>query len=160
VWSSAPVLAALRDTLGFLSDDEYDFHFSKHKNPAPMQSYLELQPGAEGAKELDEVLLFSGGLDSLGGAVIESVRDKRRVALVSHRANPKINSEQKLLVDDIRKLCQEKPFHIPVWVQKGEALDREYTQRSRSFLYASFHWPQSWHERSVCGASVSTRMAW
>ena len=137
VWSSAPVLAALRDTLGFLSDDEYDFHFSKHKNPAPMQSYLELQPGAEGAKELDEVLLFSGGLDSLGGAVIESVRDKRRVALVSHRANPKINSKQKLLVDDIRKLCQEKPFHIPVWVQKGEALDREYTQRSRSFLYAS-----------------------
>jgi hypothetical protein len=137
VWSSAPVLTALRDTLGFLSDDEYEFHFSRHKNPAPMQSYLELEPGTEGAKELDEVILFSGGLDSLGGAVIEAVRDKRRVALVSHRANPKINSKQKLLVDDLRALCQEKPFHFPVWVQKGEALDREYTQRSRSFLYAA-----------------------
>jgi hypothetical protein len=137
LWSSAPVLKALRDTLGFLSDDEYDFHFTKHRNPAPLQSYLELQPGAEGAKELDEVLLFSGGLDSLGGAMIEAVRDKRRIGLVSHRANPKINSKQKLLVEDLQALCLEKPFHIPVWVQKGQALDREYTQRSRSFLYAA-----------------------
>jgi 7-cyano-7-deazaguanine synthase in queuosine biosynthesis len=137
VWSSAAVLSALRDTLGFLSDDEYEFHFSKHKNPAPMQSYLELQPGTEGARELDEVVLFSGGLDSLGGAVIEAVRDKRRVALVSHRANPKINSKQKLLVEDLRDLCPEKPFHVPVWVQKGEALDREFTQRTRSFLFAA-----------------------
>jgi len=137
VWSAAPVLAALRDTLGFLSDDEYEFHFSKLKNPAPMQSYLELQAGSEGAKELDEVLLFSGGLDSLAGAVTEAVRDRRRVALVSHRANPKINSKQKLLVDEIRTLCQVKPFHVPVWVQKGGALDREYTQRTRSFLFAA-----------------------
>ncbi len=137
VWSSAPVLTALRDTLGFLSDDEYEFHFSKHKNPAPLQTYLELQPGKEGAKELDEVLLFSGGLDSLGGAVIEAVREKRRVALVSHRANPKINSKQKLLVDDLLPRCKEKPFHIPVWVQKGEDLDREHTQRTRSFLFAA-----------------------
>src|SRR5262249_4137130 len=106
LWSSAPVVAALRDTLGFLSDDEYEFHFSKHKNPEPLQTYLELQPDKEGADELDEVLLFSGGLDSLGGAVSEAVRDKRRVALVSHRANPKINSKQKLLVDDLRPLCQ------------------------------------------------------
>jgi hypothetical protein len=29
LWSSAPVLTALPDTLGFLSDDEYEFHFSK-----------------------------------------------------------------------------------------------------------------------------------
>ena len=137
VWSSASVLNILRDTLGFLSDDEYEFHFSRHKNPPSIQRYLELEPGIEGAKELDEVLLFSGGLDSLGGAVIEAVRDKRRVALVSHRSNIKINSKQKLLVDDLRTLCQEKPFHIPVWVQKGEALDREYTQRTRSFLYAA-----------------------
>lgn len=137
VWSSAPVLTTLRDTLGFLSDDEYEFHFSKQKNAVSLQTYLELQPGPGGAKELDEVLLFSGGLDSLAGAVIEAVREKRRVGLVSHRANPKIDSKQKLLVDDLRPLCKQQPFHIPVWVQKGGALDREYTQRTRSFLFAA-----------------------
>jgi hypothetical protein len=102
-----------------------------------MQSYLDFQPEAESPKEVDEVVLFSGGLDSLAGAVVESIRDKRRVALVSHRANPKINSKQKLLVNGLAKRCQETLFHVPVWIQKGETLDREYTQRTRSFLYAA-----------------------
>ena len=137
LWSSPEVQAALRNTLGFLSDDEYDFHFSQHKNPAPIQSYLELNPGVDAVSDLDEVLLFSGGLDSLGGAVIEAVRDKRRVALVSHRSNPKISSKQKRLIESLNGHCDSRPFHVPVWVQKGKALDREYTQRSRSFLYAA-----------------------
>jgi len=138
VWSSEPVSTLLRDTLTFLSDDDFEFHFLKHSEPVPMQKYLELTSTAAGINEIDEVLLFSGGLDSLGGAVVEAVRKKRRAALVSHRANPKISSKQKLLVEDLRAMCPErKPFHIPVWVQKGEALDREYTQRTRSFLYAS-----------------------
>jgi hypothetical protein len=138
VWSSKPVLEALRNTLGFLSDDDYEFHFTQHKSPVPLQTYLELRPEVEGINDLDEILLFSGGLDSLAGAVTEAVRDKRRIALVSHRANPKINSKQKLLVKDLETYCGgTKPFHIPVWVQKEAALDREYTQRTRSFLYAA-----------------------
>ncbi|HEV2172334.1 MAG TPA: 7-cyano-7-deazaguanine synthase, partial [Nitrospira sp.] len=138
VWSSEPVVAALRHTLTFLSDDdEYEFHFLKHQNPAPIQSYLDLRPEMQRIDEIDEVLLFSGGLDSLAGTVLEAVRDKHHVALVSHRANPKIHSKQKLLVNDLRALCPGKLFHVPVWVQKGEALDREYTQRTRTFLYAA-----------------------
>ncbi len=138
VWSSEAVRTVLRDTLGFLSDDEYEFHFYGYKNPVPMQSYLELAPGAEGINEIDEVLPFSGGADSMGGAAAEAVRDGRRIVLVSHRANPKISSKQKLLVEDLRARCAgNKPIHIPVWVQKGLALDREYTQRTRSFLYAA-----------------------
>jgi len=137
LWSSPGVLEVLRNTLGFLSDDEYYFHFSQHKNPAPIQSYLELNPEMDTVSALEEVLLFSGGLDSLGGAVIEAVRDKRRVALVSHRSNPKISSKQKRLIESLNGHCHSLPFHVPVWVQKGKALDREYTQRTRSFLYAA-----------------------
>ncbi|MEP6961268.1 MAG: 7-cyano-7-deazaguanine synthase [Acidobacteriota bacterium] len=137
VWSSPEVVSALQDTLSFLSDDQYRFHFSKQRDPTPIQSYLELRGEEEEAQDLDEVLLFSGGLDSLGGAIVEAVRDQRRVALVSHRSNPKINSKQKALVAALQKRCQQKPFHMPVWVQKGEALDREYTQRTRSFLFAA-----------------------
>jgi hypothetical protein len=138
-WSSEEVTTTLRDTLTFLSgDDEYKFHFYPHQSPAPMQTYLDLQPEAQTIDEIDEVLLFSGGLDSLGGAVQEAIRDKRHLALVSHRANPKIHSKQKLLVNDLRAFCPgKKPFHVPVWVQKAESLDREYTQRTRTFLYAA-----------------------
>jgi 7-cyano-7-deazaguanine synthase in queuosine biosynthesis len=138
IWSSEAVSTELRRTLGDLSEDEYDFHFSKQTDPMPMQKYLEFDPATGEAGAIDEVILFSGGLDSLGGAVVEALREKRRIALVSHRANPKIHKKQKLLMDDLRRACPaNKPFHVPVWVQKGQSLDREYTQRTRSFLFAS-----------------------
>jgi 7-cyano-7-deazaguanine synthase in queuosine biosynthesis len=138
IWSSEVVSTELRRTLGDLSEDEYDFHFSKQTDPVPMQKYLEFDPKTGEAAAIDEVILFSGGLDSLGGAVVEALGEKRRIALVSHRANPKIDKKQRLLMEDIRSACPaNKPFHVPVWVQKGQSLDREYTQRTRSFLFAS-----------------------
>jgi len=137
LWSSPEIVESLRDTLSVLSEDEYEFHFSQQTDATPMQQYLKFVDGESGANELDEVLLFSGGLDSLGGAVQEAVRDKRRVALVSHRSNAKIHSRQKQLVADLASHTTHRPLHIPVWVQKKEALGRDYSQRSRSFLYAA-----------------------
>lgn len=84
------------------------------------------------------MVLFSGGLDSLAGAVQEAVAAKRSVVLVSHRSSPKIDSRQRALLQDLGGHCTgPKPFHIPVWVNKDKALGKEYTQRTRSFLYAS-----------------------
>src|SRR5207302_3656639 len=41
------------------------------------------------------------------------------------------------LVRDLRKFCpQNAPLHIPVWAHQRGIRGREYTQRSRSFLYA------------------------
>ena len=137
VWSSPGVFDCLRDTLSFLSDDEYDFKFSKQQNSVPIQRYFEYKGTAEHQDDVEEVLLFSGGLDSLGGAVREAVCDRRRVALVSHRSNPKTHCKQKHLVEDLNGLCTHKPFHIPVWANKDKALGKEYSQRTRSFLYAS-----------------------
>lgn len=137
-WSSNEVTACLQDTLSFLSEDEYTFRFIQHANPVQMQQYLKFDGGQAQGAELDEVMLFSGGLDSLGGAVSEALIEKRRVALVSHRSNPKIHSRQKRLVAEFGSRCQlNRPLHIPVWVHKDKALGREYTQRSRTFLYAA-----------------------
>src|SRR5207248_6015987 len=33
--------------------------------------------------------------------------------------------------------CARKPFHVPVWVNKDKQLGRDYTQRTRSFLFGS-----------------------
>jgi hypothetical protein len=136
-WLLPVVQECLRDTLSFLSDDEYDFKFGKQQEATPIQRYLEFAESADQHDELDEVLLFSGGLDSLGGAVQEGVCNGRRVGLVSHRSNPKIHSKQKQLVEDLNRLCARKPFHIPVWANKDKELGKEHTQRSRSFLYAA-----------------------
>ncbi|MEN6537185.1 MAG: 7-cyano-7-deazaguanine synthase [Bryobacteraceae bacterium] len=136
IWSSPSVSDTLKGTLSFLSDDEYSFHFTQQSEPAPVQKYLRFDEAEEQTDELDSVLLFSGGLDSLGGAVEEAVFEKRRVALVSHRSNSKIHSKQKQLVRDLTAVCAHAPFHIPVWVNKDKALGKEHTQRTRSFLFA------------------------
>lgn len=138
LWSSRPVRSVLCNTLEFLSDDEYEFTFKKLTEPPPVDQYLDFGSGSAPGFQAEEVLLFSGGLDSLGGAIKEAITDKRSIALVSHRSSPKIDNKQKALLQDLIKHGPPtQPFHVPVWINKQKALGREYTQRTRSFLYAS-----------------------
>lgn len=138
LWSSKAVRTALCDTLGFLSDDEYEFVFKKLAKPPPVDQYLDFGPAEGAGFQAEEVLLFSGGLDSLGGAVQEIITEKRSVALVSHRSSAKIDSKQRQLVHDLKNLSPARqPFHVPVWINEQKALNQEYTQRTRSFLFAS-----------------------
>jgi len=84
-WSADDTREALASTLGFLSEDEYLFEFTELKKGAPAQQYLFSRADID-SDRIEEVVLFSGGLDSLGGAVQEGVIDKRRIALVTNRA--------------------------------------------------------------------------
>ena len=138
LWASQNVIDVLRKTLSVLSEDTYEFRFVKRSNAVPMQQYLKFGESGSATEDLDEVLLFSGGVDSLGGTVQEAVLDKRRTALVSHRSNPKVFSRQKRLVEGLQAICHKNPpLHVPVWVHRRGSSGREYSQRSRSFLYAS-----------------------
>ena len=138
-WNHRSVLEPLCSTLSFLSEDDYAFEFEKATNPVPFQDYLELDDDGGGAAfKADEVVLFSGGLNSLGGAIEELSTDGKRVALVSHRSSPKIFGHQKHLVTELNARFPQKLMHVPVLVTRLEPLRvQEYTQRSRSFLYAA-----------------------
>lgn len=82
--------------------------------------------------------MFSGGLDSLGGAIEETVNQRRNIVLVTHKSTPKLNTRLRALDDALAtKADENRPFHIGVRINKNKTLNREYTQRSRSFLYAS-----------------------
>ena len=83
-WQRPEVYAALVETLSFLSEDEYHFYFSQLDDGPNVQNYLPFSRGGKG-RPVEEVALFSGGLDSVGGAVQEVVFDRRAVALVNHR---------------------------------------------------------------------------
>jgi hypothetical protein len=138
LWSSAPVRTALCDTLGFLSDDHFEFVFKKLAKPPPVDQYLDFGEPGDAGFQAEEVVLFSGGIDSLGGAVEEIFGQQRSVALVSHRSSPKIDAKQQHLVEDlVTRSPSRPPFHVPVWINKEKALGKEYTQRTRSFLFAS-----------------------
>ncbi len=138
VWSTKEIVGVLQKTLSLLSDDSYTFRFSEKLDATPMQQYLKFEGTAPTNQELDEVLLFSGGVDSLGGTIQAAVTEKRRVALVSHRSNSKIFSRQKTLANGLRAKCvPNPPLHVPVWVHQRGTKGHEYTQRARTFLYSS-----------------------
>jgi hypothetical protein len=90
VWKSSPVASALVDTLNFLSEDNYTFEFIPLDERPLVQSYFEFSGEDDMGFSPDAVVLFSGGLDSFGGAVEELVARQRSVVLVSHRSVSKI----------------------------------------------------------------------
>ncbi len=136
-WCSPEVIDALTDTLGFLSDDDYRFDFERYTGPPNIQHYLEFGEQELSGFKPDEVILFSGGLDSLAGAVEEVLGNGKSAVLVSHHSSTKIFSRQRDLVEELRNKAPGKFFHVPVKVQKKERLQHEFTLRSRSFLFAS-----------------------
>lgn len=137
IWSSSEINELLCNTLSDLSDDNYQFTFHKLNNPPPIDSYFNFDAGGGSGITPQSVIMFSGGLDSLAGAVKEAVAEKNSVVLVSHRSSPKLAGKMKSLVSEMGSQCSVRPLHIPVWVNKSKKLGKEYTQRTRSFLYAS-----------------------
>ena len=120
-WSA--VSAPLGDALSFLSEDKYHFDFVKLSQPPPVQQYLDFG-GDLNSFSPDVVMLFSGGLDSLAGAVEELIGNGKRVALVSHRSAPKMSPRLRDLVRDLQKKCgdTQQILHVPVWVRKSQKL--------------------------------------
>ena len=134
-WEKKIVKNLLTETLSFLSNDHYVFDFQKIANDRHIQEYFSHEEGCYlPPKEVDRVLLFSGGLDSLAGA-LESVKSGKEVVLVSHSPVAKLSNRQADLFNMLQKKLQKKILHIPVCVNKEKRLGREYTQRTRSFLY-------------------------
>jgi 7-cyano-7-deazaguanine synthase in queuosine biosynthesis len=137
LWRSDAVRSALVETLGFLSDDEYQFEFHPFTHPPPADAYFPFPADEATRFSPDEVILFSGGLDSLAGAVNELSANKR-VALVSHRSATKIAGAQLNLVQELkRRFGFDHVLHVPVWANLDGSLGQESTHRTRSFLFAA-----------------------
>lgn len=138
-WQQTDIQSILTGTLGFLSDDRYDFTFVQQTNGIPFQQFLDFDDDAASPSNPEQVIMFSGGLDSLGGAIEEIINQKRRVVLVNHRPTSKLNRKYRdlaqMITDKASDAC--KPIHIRVKINKKKEMNKEYTQRSRSFLYVT-----------------------
>jgi 7-cyano-7-deazaguanine synthase in queuosine biosynthesis len=138
IWKTPAIQDSLNDMLGFLSDDEFTFDFVQGSNSVPLQSYFNFSDPEAQVISPDEVILFSGGLDSLAGAVDSLLARQNRVALVSHRPSKMIASKQTSLVAALRERTGRNAlFHVPVSINKGKEEATEFTQRTRSFLFAT-----------------------
>lgn len=136
VWQDPEVHKILADTLGFLSDDSYEFDF--RKTEAPFQpGELYFSDLIDASAEHDEVALFSGGVDSFAGTVNDIITRGNSVTLVGHYSSTKIRAVQENLIEGLKQRgFGQKVSYIPVWVSNENVRAREFTQRTRSFLFA------------------------
>lgn len=137
LWASDAVSTALCDTLGFLSDDAYAFDFVKATKPLAERS-LYFPNLVDGTFVPDDIALFSGGVDSFAGAVEDVIGNGKKMVLVGHHSATKVFSVQKELIDGFQKMgAGRNIFYVSVNVTNTGAGATEYTQRTRSFLFAS-----------------------
>ena len=101
LWSSNAVLGTLTEALSFLSDDNYEIEYKQLEKPPAIETYFESPAPEETGFTPDDVILFSGGLDSCAGAV-EQLQRNKKIALVSYRSSSKIVETQKYLVKQLR----------------------------------------------------------
>jgi 7-cyano-7-deazaguanine synthase in queuosine biosynthesis len=120
---------ALREMLGFLTGDDWDFALRQREEMVvPLRGAPLAPPSA--------VSLFSGGLDSFIGAS-DLLTDGGRVALVSHYGPGVTSSFQRTLFSKFEEQHQGRATHIRFYIHPplGEAADGEPTMRSRSLLF-------------------------
>jgi hypothetical protein len=136
-WRRREITSLVKEALSFLSNDKYSFTFVPLKQDRVEQHYFEFAQGKEWRFHAPErVLMFSGGLDSLAGAV-ETASTGAQVVLVSHRSVSTLSACQKELYEELEKQFPNQLVHVPVWINKDERFGREPTQRTRSFLFAA-----------------------
>ena len=136
VWQDSEVRDALIETLGFLSDDTYLFNFWQATAPVQAKE-LYFHDLIDPEDEHDGVALFSGGVDSFAGVVTDLVANGRSLTLVGHFSSTKVRNVQDHLIAELKRRGHEKRLSfIPVSVSNENVTAREYTQRTRSFLFA------------------------
>ena len=147
-WTSEAIQSLIVDVLTFLSDDRYSFSFVRLEHERRFQQhYLDFGSFDDWPfHSPDRVLMFSGGLDSLAGAVETAKREQNSV-LVSHRPVSTMSARQSKLFKELQKSFPGRFLHVPVWINKHERLGYEPTQRTRSFLFAALG--------TVVGESIS-----
>jgi hypothetical protein len=136
-WQSTPVKNALTDVLDFLGDHFFSFDFVKATNPVGYQKYLTSTEGTNYLPAYDQIAMFSGGLDSLAGAIDSLKREHLRMAFVTHIPTTKNESMLGVLRKELSAMSPAAPpLHIGIAVNKAKALGKEPPQRTRSFLFA------------------------
>ncbi len=111
LWSSDEIVEHLTHLLTFMSEDEYVFEFVAARAPPPLSAYLNFSDGDENDDNGMEVILFSGGLDSLSGAVQQLMNSSSRLLLVSHRSSTKMAERQNYLAGEVRNRFPGRVLH-------------------------------------------------
>jgi len=135
-WNRSEVRQALTDAVEFLTDDQVSFKFVQKPDDAAPEPFLDLDP-AGATFDAEEVILFSGGLDSFAGALESLVTTSKKVILLTHRSAQKAIPRQVELGQYLAKRFSDRVLHVHVKARRVGQAASDSSQRSRSFLFAA-----------------------
>ena len=138
-WNDTAVQGKLAEALVFMTGDkEYKFTFQPGHSTPPTSMFDD--PGIVLPEDGNvSAMLFSGGLDSLAGA-IELIGDsKDMICLVSHQSQPGTIRTQNGLFQALKDTYSDRVRHYRFKCSLVSTLNKavEETQRTRAFLYTS-----------------------
>lgn len=137
-WQLPDVKLTLRQTLEFLSEDYFDFTFHGAAHAPEVQTFLDIEGTSGKFSRPERLALFSGGLDSLAGAVVEAVHEKHKLLLLNHRSNNKFSPLYETLFEQLAARVHPVPLsQVRVLINKSASLGVDFAQRARSFLFAA-----------------------
>jgi 7-cyano-7-deazaguanine synthase in queuosine biosynthesis len=135
-WNQNCVRERLDQLLTYLSGDAtINVEFYPHQEPNKPPRFLRFEPNTPGFQGASVVSLFSGGLDSLAGAVSQILRTSGKPLLVSHRPVSTIMTRQEVAARAIQRKLGVTIPRISVWISRKGTKFIDANQRMRSFLY-------------------------
>jgi len=136
IWSRRDVSSALREAAEFLTEDRFQFDFEELPEGRAVQQYFNFGEDDD-SSSFNEIILFSGGLDSFAGALQALAGGNGNVVLLTHRSAQKAITRQTLLADYLKERFPRRVLHVQITARRKATKAIERTQRSRSLLFAS-----------------------
>lgn len=136
-WRESSLIEALKVALRFATGDRgYDFTFQPGHATPPTSLFDNEAFSMEASGDLS-IMLFSGGIDSLAGAVQRIERTNQHVCLVSHLSQVGTIRTQRGLASALRRDYRGRVSSYLFKTHLQGVRSKEETQRSRPFLYGS-----------------------
>ncbi len=137
-WSRRDVREKLSSALQFMTGDvSYDFKFFPGHS-TPQTSLFDIEGFSIQKSGPVSVVLFSGGLDSLAGALERLTTTDESICLISHQSGgPTTKGTQRLLAEALRKQYDTRINHYAFGCGLTGLRAPDETQRTRAFLFTS-----------------------
>lgn len=136
-WRQSAVREALESALRFATGDlDYTFSFQPGHTTPPTNLFDTEEFSMQNDRDLS-IMLFSGGIDSLAGAVERLEHTNEHVCLVSHLSQVGTIRTQRALAAELKNLYPERVSTYQFKTHLQTVRGKEETQRSRPFLYGS-----------------------
>jgi hypothetical protein len=144
-WNNQALQNALSEALVFMTGDrKYNFVFEKSElGHLPKTAFKQLSLFKEDAEYIDgadkaDVLLFSGGLDSLAGTIERlNTLPNNKLIVVSHKSNKSVIHTQTKIVEYLQQFYKDRLLSYGFECHNKKTQSKEETQRTRMFLYSS-----------------------